>query len=112
MYTEQQLYIRENEAESYEHLVYFDHFDKYTFFDMEKISQKDYPFSYNDKSFEKGTLYQTVIYRDNLKMLHERKIYGFLDLLGTLGGVIEILILVFGFFLNPIAEFSFTLKAI
>ena len=57
---------------SFEHLAYVDYFDEYTFYDIEKIQQKDYPITYNDKNFEKGTLYQTVMYRDNTEILHER----------------------------------------
>jgi len=52
------------------------------------------------------------MYRDNTGLLHERMIYGFLDLLGTLGGVVEIITLFFGIFLNPISEFAFKIKAI
>lgn len=37
--------------------------------------------------------------------------YGFLDLLGDLGGVTEVLMLVFGFFLFPISEHSFYVHA-
>jgi hypothetical protein len=35
---------------------------------------------------------------------HKRKVYGFLDLLGDLGGVTEIVMIVFGFFLFSISE--------
>ena len=44
-------------------------------------------------------------------IIHERAVYGSLDLLGDLGGVTEIIMIVFGFFLNPISEHSFILKA-
>ena len=42
---------------------------------------------------------------------HTRKIYGIIDLLGDLGGVTEIVMLVFGFFLFPISEHNFYLQA-
>jgi len=35
-----------------------------------------------------------------------------MDLLGDLGGVTEVVMICFGFFLFPIAEHSFTMKAI
>ena len=38
-------------------------------------------------------------------------IYNYFDLLGDLGGVTEIILLVFGFFLLPISKHSFILKA-
>ena len=44
-------------------------------------------------------------------MIHERAVYGSLDLLGDLGGVTEVVMIVFGVFLYPISEHSFTLKA-
>jgi len=43
---------------------------------------------------------------------HTRKVYGWIDLLGDLGGVTEVIMIVFGFFLFPISEHSFFLKAI
>jgi hypothetical protein len=44
-------------------------------------------------------------------MAHSRKKYALLDLLGDLGGVLEVVMLAFGFFLFPISEHSFILKA-
>lgn len=38
---------------------------------------------------------------------YERTAYGLLDLLGDLGGVTEIILIIFGFFLFPISEHSF-----
>jgi len=43
---------------------------------------------------------------------HTRQIYGWLDLLGDLGGVTEVIMICFGFFLFPISEHSFVLRAI
>lgn len=41
------------------------------------------------------------------KIHHEREVYNVMDLLGDLGGVVEVLMIIFGFFLFPISEFSF-----
>ncbi len=38
--------------------------------------------------------------------------YNFIDLLGDLGGLTEIILLSFGFIFFPISEYSFYLKAI
>lgn len=44
--------------------------------------------------------------------IHERYIYSMFDLLGDLGGVIDVLMWFFGFFFYPIAQHAFILKAI
>ena len=112
-FTEEQLYLRENQADSYENLLLFDALDEYKFYDIDKEYAKHYPIRHNDASkFEKQSLYQTVICRDNTKILHERNVYGFLDLLGDLGGVLEIVLLAFGVFLSGISEFQFNIKSI
>lgn len=43
---------------------------------------------------------------------HIRYIYSLLDVLGDLGGVTEVIMLLFGFFLYPISEHSFILQAL
>jgi hypothetical protein len=45
-------------------------------------------------------------------MEHSREIYNIFDLIGDLGGVLEIIVAFFGFFLFGIAEKSFVLKAL
>ena len=42
---------------------------------------------------------------------HSRKIFGWFDLLGRLGGITNVMMILFGAFLFPIAEHSFVLKA-
>jgi hypothetical protein len=39
-------------------------------------------------------------------------VYNILELMGDIGGVLEIIVLFFGIFLNPISKFSFDLTAI
>ena len=52
------------------------------------------------------------MHRDNVYIAHERRIYSFLDLMGDLGGVMEIVSVVVGFFLFCISEHSFYMGAI
>ena len=40
----------------------------------------------------------------------ERKIYGILELIGDVGGVMDIILLIFGIFIIPYAEAAFRLK--
>ena len=44
--------------------------------------------------------------------MHFRDIYNVFDLLGDLGGVTEVLILMFYLFITPLSEHSFTMKAL
>ena len=45
-------------------------------------------------------------------MIHTRSTYSILNLISELGGISKVIMFVFGFFLYPIAEHSFTLKAL
>jgi len=44
-------------------------------------------------------------------VINKRQIFGWFDLLGKLGGITNVMMLLFGFFLFGISEHSFTLKA-
>jgi hypothetical protein len=45
------------------------------------------------------------------EVIHERTVYNFLDLLGDMGGLVDLMISFFGLALFPISKFSFILKA-
>ena len=64
------------------------------------------------KESDPMNLYQTKFWLQPLSQKHQRKVYGFLDLIGDLGGVTEVILLVFGFFLLPFSEYKFNLKAV
>ena len=49
---------------------------------------------------------------ENTYFEHTRKSYGIINILGDLGGVFEILVMIFGLFICRIGEFSFYLEAI
>ena len=55
---------------------------------------------------------QFSVFIDQESNIHTRKSYNLLDLIGDLGGVLEIVITLFGIFLCPVAEHSFILKAL
>lgn len=74
--------------------------------------QLSYHFNDNVDPLVKNSVIQTKIYRDNVEVVHERVVYSFLDLLGDLGGVTEIITLAFGIFLLPISEHSFYVAAL
>ena len=56
-------------------------------------------------------LYNIVLLLDQTGVAHTRVRYGLFDLLGDLGGVTEVIMLLFGYFLYPISEHSFIIKA-
>jgi hypothetical protein len=59
-----------------------------------------------------GVFYNTQVFLMSEEVTHKRKVYGWMDLLGDLGGVTEVVMICFGFFLFPISEHSFYIKAI
>ncbi len=54
--------------------------------------------------------YDVYVYDEVTK--HTRDVFDFLDLLGDLGGVMEIIVIAFGYIMSSMSEFSFNLKAI
>lgn len=60
---------------------------------------------------DRDLLALTILTLSREDVHHEREIYSVFDLLGDLGGVTEIAMIVFGFFLYPISEHKFNLIA-
>ena len=56
--------------------------------------------------------YQTTLMLKSQAVTHIRERYRIMDILGDLGGVIEIIMIVLGTVLYPISEHSFILKAV
>ena len=56
-------------------------------------------------------IYQQLFYLDQGTLIHTRQIYGVMDLLGDIGGVLQIFVTVFSFVIQPIAEHSFQVSA-
>ena len=87
--------------------------DDYLFIDIDKIKTKEYDITVNDDIEDlKGSVIQTRMYRDNAQIVHERRIYSIIDLMGDLGGVMEIVMVAAGTFLYGISEHSFYTRAI
>ena len=55
-------------------------------------------------------MYTLTLFPDKVKIAHSREAYDITDLIGDLGGVLEVLISGFGLFLFPISTHSFVLK--
>ena len=57
----------------------------------------------------KHILVRTNFYISDLEKKHARAVYGFIDLLGDLGGVLEVIMVFTGAVLLPISEHHYTL---
>lgn len=55
------------------------------------------------------TLVNIDVYRSALQKNHERQVYGFIDLLGDLGGILEVIMVITGGLLMPISEHHYIL---
>jgi hypothetical protein len=49
---------------------------------------------------------------DPIEILHSREVYHIMDLIGDIGGVLEVFITIFGILLFPVSEHSFVMKAL
>ena len=56
-------------------------------------------------------LYINMFYMDESSISHYREVYTSIDALGDIGGIIEIILIVFGTIFLPIARHSFYLRA-
>ena len=63
------------------------------------------------KLLDNQHLFIMAVRLDQIGVSENRSVYGWLDVLGDLGGVMEIILLAFGFFLYPFSEHSFILNA-
>ena len=79
------------------------------YFNFETINE--YVAPYGNK-YSPSALASFTISLSSLTIEDTREVYSFLDFLGDIGGIFDILVLVVGYFINPVSEFSFTLKAI
>jgi hypothetical protein len=105
-----ELYLRPNRYQMYDHWIKLDFWTSWegTFFDVGHVSSATLP----TQTEHPLLLGEVQIFLDNLQIDHERTIYNFLDLMGDLGGDMEVFTLAFGIFIFPVSEFSFLLKGI
>jgi hypothetical protein len=105
-----ELSLRPNRYKMYDHWIKLDFWTSWegTFFDLGLASF----FTFPTQSANPLSLGEVQIFLDSIQIDHERTIYNFLDLMGDLGGVMEVFTLVFGIFIFPVSEFSFLLKGI
>ena len=71
-------------------------------------------FTYNRnfiKEVQKNEAFVHIWWLQQELVAHSRQVYSLLDLLGDLGGVTEVVMILFGFLLFAVSEHSFRLKA-
>ena len=56
-------------------------------------------------------IFHLFLYLQPEGVFHKREVYNSLDLIGDLGGVMEVFSVFFGLFLLPISKFAFILNA-
>ena len=99
------VYLRLNELETEDDLFQFgQETHNREFYDVKNTLKR--PFSILSDQ-EKVTLTSAKLIFSAEALKHERRIYAFFDLIGDLGGVLEIATLIFGCILVPIAEHAF-----
>ena len=65
----------------------------------------------NNRERDPVNIYRTVFMLQSQGLRHERTVYGFLAMIGDLGGVTEVIMIAFGFVLYSISEHSFYVTA-
>ena len=79
-----------------------------TFYDIGSMQNQDQP----EYVGLPGVVFSLNFFVDTLMISHSREVYNLMDLIGDLGGVLEVITFMFGIFLVPISEFSFVIKAL
>ena len=63
-------------------------------------------------TWDVDAVYWSSFIMSDLLIEHERKIYNIIDIIGDLGGTLEIFTSLIAIFIIPISYFGFTLKAL
>ena len=97
-----------NTIESAHDFIQLGQSEEYEYYEVANhIRNKLFQSSYE----EEGMIYNAKLGLDQLGTHHARNAYMLFDLIGDLGGVKELIILSFGWFLFPMSEHSFVMKA-
>ena len=59
--------------------------------------------SFQRSNETKNTMIRVNFYRSPLLKKHDRQVYGFIDLIGDLGGILEVIMAITGGFIFPIS---------
>lgn len=81
------------------------------FYDVGRSGYKPTNIGVKTREKQPRLIHRAQLWLHYEEITYTREIYNFLDLLGDLGGVTEVLMLIFGFFLFPISEHAFNLQS-
>lgn len=102
------LYARHQTFETKDNIVNIAPTHEDDFFDINKMILRPL-LRINEKDKDQLAITRLFLSREHIH--HEREIYSLFDMLGDLGGVTEIVMLTFTFFLSPISEHKFNMIA-
>ena len=106
--TTEYLNLQLHQIETEDDFFQFGQTQEYQFFKVSSMNtQKLFETSHKNHNL----VFNSVILLDQTGKIHTRKKYAFFDLLGDLGGVLEVILLAFGFVFNSIAYHSFLVQA-
>lgn len=97
--------IRENNIETEDSFLSlgFNDEKEYTFYD---INEK----RITEKPYSESIYFSAEIFMDETLIYHSRSVYGFLDLFGDIGGVLQFLQIISAFFIIPYNESAFIFR--
>lgn len=103
---EHSMYMREHRYKTYDHWFYNGLLStEGNFFDIGKILSRSY------LPMHHQLLFRSLVYQKNEVVFHERKCFDVMMVLGSLGGIGNIMIIIFGAIFFPISKHSFLMKA-
>ena len=103
---EHNMYMREHRYSTYDHWFYNGLLSETgSFFDIGKVLSRNYMPRHTP------LLFSSLVWQKNEVVFHERKCFDVMMVLGSLGGIGNVMIIIFGFLLFPISEHSFLMKA-
>lgn len=106
------MYLKENKITTLDVLVQlgFNGYENFDFFGIAS-SQTNRDLRANEFYKNKNILYSCQMFLNPMISEHSRTIYGVIDFLGDIGGILGIITSIFGFFICPYSEFDFFINA-
>lgn len=96
--------LRKNEVETEDDFVNLGQLShSFVYYDIERRVDRPRWKATNEKL--KHNLFNNMFLLSDMRNYHERRVYNYFDLLGEIGGIIQILLVTSSFFIIPISQF-------